>query len=126
MQPASAEDIAHFADCIAAAHVKLDTVPDMMAKLRTQDAEERNAFFAATWAAADTTGDDRLNAAEYADFAEKMRQNMIVIAGDVPEKDDAYTSMIFNGIVALCPGQDSISKLEYARWMSCVVASMSK
>ena len=76
MQPASAEDIAHFAPCTDAAKAKVAAYPELMGKLMARSMEERKAEFAATWAAADTDGDDRLNAAEYADFGEKMRMNM--------------------------------------------------
>ena len=110
MQPATEADKAHFAEATAMIKSRWTLSSECLAKLQARGMEEIKAEFIATWTAADTNDDNRLNETEFVDFAEKNQGNMKAISGEGPEFDADIAKKTFATVLAIAgDGADSIA-----------------
>ena len=75
--------------------------------------EEMKAMADATFQAADTDGDGKLNLAEYMDFSAKTRQNSAAAGVTHPETSDAELEQWWNMLVTIAGTPDGISKADH-------------
>ena len=125
MQPASAEDLAHFADVMAMLKERWSAMPaEVSEKMKsmggTSSAEEAKAEFMATWAASDTDADGMLNQAEFRDFTQKQLGNMNAKLGWTPEYSEEVADKIFASIHALDSSKAGIDMMSYGRYGACM------
>ena len=125
MQPATAEDLAHFAAVLEIHKKHWDAVDaDVKEKLKTHNASRAPAEMAeefnATWSAADTDADGKLSKDEFKQYHEYQMKNLEAAVGWRDHYTEEENDMVFDAIQALNPAEAQITKELYLRYAMCI------
>ena len=125
MEAPTAADTAHFEAWVKAelTYWFANCPAECKAKAQARPEAEQEEEFMATWAAADTDGDNLLNAAEFQDLCVKMSANELAYNGFVEERDAAKNTEFFNLLMAIAPaGAAGVSQAEFGRYFAVMMA----